>query len=297
MKILRVAVTGGSGYIGRRIVRQLCDLGHTVINMDLRAPADPFGRHVRADLRQRSHVQPILEQVDAVCHLAEIPNGPTPLSPEEHFIHNLTVGATVLKTAADLKLQRVIYTSSCQVYGFWGKWVVFPPQCLPLDETHPSQPSNVYACAKVANELFARMLAHTQGLSTAIFRLPSVWRHDEQTGSQLGWFDGMTEGSDGCATYVGLDDVARAYVLALEHPRPGCEIYHFSAADVLSTLPLSKLIEKFYPSYPKLPANWPANKSPMNCDKAKEHFGWTPEFSAFDAFRKHFGRDPHPAKI
>ena len=296
MDKFRVAVTGGSGYIGQRIVRQLCELGHTVFNVDLNAPADPFGTHVLADLRQRLQVQAVLEQVDAVCHLAEIPNGPTPLSPEEHFIHNLTVGATVLKTAADLKLRRVIYTSSCQVYGCWGN-SVFPPQCLPLDETHPYQPSNVYACAKVANELFTKMLAHTQGLSAAIFRLPAVWRHNEETGSQLGWFDGMTEGSDGCATYVGLDDVAQAYALALEHPRPGCEAYHFSAVDVLSTLPLSELIEKHYPGYPKLPANWPARKSPMNCNKAKEHFGWTPEFSALESFRKHFGRDPHPAVV
>ena len=90
MDKFRVAVTGGSGYIGQRVVRQLCELGHTVFNVDLNAPTDPVGTHVLADLQQRSQVQPVLEQVDAVCHLAEIPNGPTPLSPEEHFIHNLT---------------------------------------------------------------------------------------------------------------------------------------------------------------------------------------------------------------
>lgn len=295
MDKLRIAVTGGSGYIGSRLVRHLWDLGHTVINVDQRAPRDNTVKYVYADLRQRAQVQPILENVDALCHLAEIPGVRTHLSAEEHFIHNTTVGAVVLQTAADLKLKRVIYTSTCQVYGMWGD-PVFPPKFLPLDETHPYQPSNVYACAKVANEQLAMMLSRARELSVAIFRFPAVWWRGTENGAEFGWFDGMFQGTDGCGVYVGLHDVARAYGLALENPRPGCEAYHFSAPEILSSVSLSQVLEKQTPGFPKLPADWPGRKSPLNCDKAKEHFGWTPEFNALDVFRKHFGRDPNPPK-
>jgi len=220
---------------------------------------------------------------------------PTHLSLEDHFIHNTTVGAVVMQTAADLKIQRLIYTSTCQVYGFWGD-PVFPPKCLPLDETHPYQPSNVYACAKVANEQLAYMVSRAHGLSIAIFRFPAVWWRGNESGAEMSWFDGMVQGGDGCGTYVGREDAARAFALALEHPRPGCEAYHFSAPEVLSSLPLTELIEKHNPGFPKLPADWPGIKSPVICDKAKEHFGWTPQFNAMDIFRKHYGRDPLPPK-
>jgi nucleoside-diphosphate-sugar epimerase len=292
VKKLRVAVTGGSGRIGSRVVRYLWELGHTVFNVDQRAPRDSIGTYCYADLRQRAQVQPIFEKVDAVCHLGEFPGIPPYQAPEEFFTHNTAVGAVVLQTAADLKLQRFIHTSTCQVYGMWGD-PINPPKYLPFDETHPFQPSNVYACAKVANEYFAQMTSRTRGLSVAIFRFPAVWRHGDDA-DQWGWIDGRAQLGDGCGTYLGLDDAARAYALALEHPRPDCETYHFTAAEIAATVPLAQLVEKH--GFPQLPPDWPKLKSPVICNKAKEHFGWEPQFNVLEEFRKKYGRDPHPPK-
>jgi nucleoside-diphosphate-sugar epimerase len=295
MSKLRVAVTGGSGRIGSRVVCHLWELGHTVYNVDRRPPAEATtAKYLCADLRQRSQVQPIFESVDAVCHLAEFPGPGACPAGEDLFIHNTTVGATVLQTAADLKLKRFVYTSTCQVYGFWGGPVIAPLH-LPIDETHPYQAANVYAAAKVANEQLAFAMARSHGLSVAIFRFPGVWRH-ENVDQWDRWFDERPYFGDGCGTYLGLDDAARAYALALEHPRAGCEAYHFTAAEIAATLPLSEVIGKHYPGFPKLPAAWPALKSPVVCDKAKEHFGWAPEFNVLEIFRQKFGRDPRPPK-
>src|SRR4051812_27967356 len=110
---MRIAVTGGSGRIGAYVVRELLSRGHEVINLDRRAAKDPANgaRFVVIDLARRELVQPIFEQVEAVCHLGEIPSVNAGVSPEEVYAQNTRAGAVVLQTAADLKLKRVIYTS------------------------------------------------------------------------------------------------------------------------------------------------------------------------------------------
>src|SRR5450432_529131 len=88
MAMKRVAVTGGSGRVGEHIVKALLDHGHHVINVDRRQADKPLAKMIYCDLRQRELVQPILDQVDAVIHLAEIPHISMPYSPDYIFAHN-----------------------------------------------------------------------------------------------------------------------------------------------------------------------------------------------------------------
>jgi nucleoside-diphosphate-sugar epimerase len=293
MSKMRVAVTGGSGRIGSEVIRALVERGHSVVNIDRRQAAEPICRFVYADLRRREQVQPTLEQVDAVCHLGEIPNANVGRSPEEVFWHNTRCGSVVLQTAADLKLQRVIYTSSCQVYGIWAGrgHGNTRPHYLPLDESHPLQPQNVYALSKVANEQYAQLTAAEHGLSIAIFRFPWTAAVDPKSDDAMRWLEKQTGEPDGLATYLHVDDAARAYVAALEHPRPGCEAYHFVAAEVMSAVPIAQRLA-LHPDYPPLPHDWPAFKSPVTTQKAREHLGWEPQFNLLDAYRTKFGREP-----
>ena len=285
---LRIAVTGGSGRIGCEVIKALLARGHSVINVDRRQADNPLARFAYAQLGQREQVQPILEQVDAVCHLGEITHANVGLSPEQVLAENVRIGSTVLQTAADLKLSRVIYTSTCQVYGLWESRAGIVPMCLPFDETHPIRPHNVYALSKATNESFARLVASQHGVSTAIFRFPWVphWDYSQQ------WADALREkptSTDGLATYVHVTDVARAYVLALENPRSGCEVYQFSAAEIWSIYPLADRLRDHHPDYPPLPRDWPALRSPLITQKAREHFGWEPAWNVLDFYRRQYG--------
>ena len=284
---MRVAVTGGSGRIGTFVVKELLARGHEVFNIDRRQPAESLCKFVFAQLGQRELVQPVLEQVEAVCHLGEIPSVHAGQSPEETFAQNVRAGGVVMQSAADLKLKRAIYTSSCQVYGFWagGRAV---PQRLPFDETHPLSPQNAYAVGKVAMEIYCRMLAEQQGLSVAAFRFPWV-RGDEYEESAAAALRQKPQKTDGFATYVHAADIARAYALALERPRPGFEAYHFSAAEICSFHPLADRLREHHPAYPPLPADWPALKSPVLTTKLREHFGWEPAWNFLDFYRERHG--------
>jgi len=162
------------------------------------------------------------------------------------------------------------------------------PQGLPMDETQPVHPHNAYALSKVANEAYARLLAEREGLSVAAFRLPWVVGHDYDDA----WADSLRPPparTDGFATYIHAADAARGYALALEHPRPGFEVYHFSAKEILSLHPLAHRLKDHHPEYPPLPADWPAFKSPLLTGKLREHFGWEPGWNFLDFYRQRHG--------
>lgn len=271
---LRVAITGGSGRVGQHIVKALAERGHSVINMDRRPSKDSPAKFAFVDIRRRDQVQPILEQVDAVIHTAEIPNHHQPYSYDEIFAHNTSGTAVIIQTAADLKLKRAIYTSSCQAYGVWGDPVV-PPLTLPMDETAPLRPQNVYGLAKQVNEMFCDFVSRTTGLSIAIMRLPGV---STLFGDYIfRWMEHRAERVDDLATFVNVKDVGEAYALAIEKQIPGCEAYNLAATEVGSLTPLRERLEKFNPEFPKLPSDWPDFKCPLLIDKAREHFGWEPK--------------------
>jgi nucleoside-diphosphate-sugar epimerase len=301
---LRVVVTGGSGKIGSFVVRELLQRGHEVINVDRRAPASPPAsaptsaadtrrpaRFVYADLRDRAQVQPLFENADAVCHLGEIPGMHLSTPPEELYSHNTTIAAVVLQTAADLKLKRFIYTSSAQVYGAWGSGGRVPFAHLPMDETHPLRPYNVYSLAKVAAEQFAKLMAERHGLSVAAFRFPMVLESDPELDPRwLRYLEGEPHPSEGACTYLHASDAARAYADAIERPRPGFEAYHFVAADVWSITPIRDRLLKYNPAEPPLPPDWPPYRSPVLTTKAKEHFGWEPGWSILERYQGHTGK-------
>jgi nucleoside-diphosphate-sugar epimerase len=293
---MRIAVTGGSGKIGSVVCRELVARGHDVLNLDRKPPRagtaaeEATGTFVEVALARRERVRQLLDGVEAVAHLGEIPNVSVGPSPDEVYAENTRVGATVMQAAADLKVRRVIYTSSAQVYGMWGGTFATPTH-LPFDETHPIRPHNAYAAAKAANEVYARLVAEQHGLSVAVFRLP--WVHFGDTLEPMATtLKEKPTRTDGFATYVQVADVARAYALALERPpRSGFEVFHFSAAEVMSLYPLRQRLREHHPGFPPLPADWPPFRSPVLTAKAKEHLGWEPKWNFLDLYRREYG-DP-----
>jgi len=278
---LRIVVTGGSGKIGTRLLEVLIARGHQPIGLDRDNPTPPVAPFVQADLRERAMLEPILEQADAICHLGEYPQLQPDMRADQLFAHNVTVGSRVLQTAADLKLKRIVYVSTCQVYGLWGDHYakINTPPKLPMDETAARRPQDAYALGKVAVEDYACMLAEQNpGLSIAAIRLPWVM-DDREVANARAKLPEILQMRDGMNTYLHLDDAAEVLAMAIEGDGKGFKAYHAVADDIISARPTREILKDRFGEEARLPPDFPDFGSPVTTEKARQHFGWTPRFS------------------
>ena len=287
---LRIAVTGASGRVGSSVVRYLHERGHTMTRIDRRPLADMPGRFVYMDLRQRELLQPVLETVDALVHLGELPHAN--IEPDElTFAHNTAVAATVLTTAADLKLRHIAYASSCQVYGVFGNPKV-PPLRLPMDEDHPLQPTNAYGLSKASNESYCRFVNRTRGANVSIFRMPVVlgsgqwgvkWVMKGLVRDPLHRYEAM-------GTYVHVSDVCTAVEAMLIRNLPGCHTYNLAATDVLCRYDQRSNYSTDFPDWPPLPADWQRDQSILSIERARNDLGWQPTWDLKADFERETGQ-------
>lgn len=285
---LRVAVTGGSGRVGTHVVKVLLERGHEVVVLDRRQPRVPGVRFVYADTRSRENVQRGLEGVDAVCHLGEIPHAHGAQPPEEIYASNCASGAVVFQAAADLKLRALAYASTCQVYGMWAEDPPYrtAPLALPMTESQPFRPANVYASSKVANEHLAHQITLAHGLPITILRLP--WTLSQKIDET--WFEWLENEKapflDGLGTYVEGHDAGVAFALAIEKALPGCDAYHLAADEVVAKRPIGEELRHRCPGVPALPVDWPEHRSPVSTEKIRAALGWTPTFNLMEQYRR-----------
>jgi nucleoside-diphosphate-sugar epimerase len=276
---MRVVVTGGSGAIGRVLVNHLIVHGYDVLSLDRRPPAEESVPHRVMDLLDEPALRDALAGAEAVCHLGEIPNIMRGLTPRDVYTANTQIGSLVMEVAADVGAKHVIYTSTCQIYGFWGgeSWPISPNK-LPLTEDEPPRPQNAYGLSKTANEMYARELAHRRGIAVTAFRFPGVMTDEifrQAIGFRLEKGIRPIRRTD-LGTQVHVNDAAEAYRLALETRPPGFEAFHFVDDEVLIDRPIREVLLELYPHAP-LPEDWPPTATPVSTEKARRLLGWRPK--------------------
>jgi UDP-glucose 4-epimerase len=147
---MRYLITGGSGYIGSRLVELLADREDTeqIVITDLRAPSvsRPKTSFVRMDIRDRG-MQGLLEteQPDALVHLAFVLN---PMR-DEQTMYDIDVNGTdnVLQAASRAGTKQLLVASSTTAYGAW------PDNPVPLTEDSPVRGMPAYEYARDKTEI------------------------------------------------------------------------------------------------------------------------------------------------
>jgi len=164
-------VTGGAGFIGSELVRQLLDRGDEVVVVDnfvngkaenlAGLPADRL-EVVREDVRHVAALQPWIARATTVYHLACLGVRHSVHSPLENHEVNATATLHLLKACRDAGVPRFVYVSSSEVYGT-AKWA-------PMSEDHPTFPCTVYGGSKLAGESYTRAYYRTYGYPTVVVR-------------------------------------------------------------------------------------------------------------------------------
>ena len=152
-KISDVLVIGGSGYIGSALLKILLERGYRVRLLDLflygYEPINEVKDHPnldikQGDLRRVEHVVEAMQGMDAVIHLGALVGDPACALDEKLTIEiNLMATRLVAEVAKANKVQRLIFASTCSVYGASDEM---------LNEHSKLNPVSLYAKSKVASE-------------------------------------------------------------------------------------------------------------------------------------------------
>jgi nucleoside-diphosphate-sugar epimerase len=243
-----ILVTGAAGLLGRFVVRDLLAHGYAVRGLDRRQGDSDIEWHV-GDVTSPELVQRAMAGVDAVMHMAAIPNiwsgdGQTIMRV------NLLGTYTVLEAAEAAGVGRVVFCSSDSVAGYTVKeGRMLPPRYAPLDLAHPLLATDPYAISKVLGEDMARAYA-LRGMSAVALRTVFV-AYPEMAGEIVarakdpagyrGPMVGGPSSAGGGPLYHHIDarDLARAFRLAFElNLEPGAfERFYLSAQVTLSPEP------------------------------------------------------------
>jgi UDP-glucose 4-epimerase len=171
---VKVAVTGGAGFIGSNLVDALVTQEDEVIVIDnlstgSAANLSPATKLVELDIASDSEgLTSALHGVEVVYHTAALARVPRSIEDPVGVHHtNVTGTLRVLKAAVDAGVRRVVYSSSSSVYG--------DQPVLPLTEDMREGPLNPYACQKLMGEIYARNFARVYGLQTVCLRYFNVY--------------------------------------------------------------------------------------------------------------------------
>jgi UDP-glucose 4-epimerase len=240
---MKLLVTGGAGYIGSIVSRQLIAAGHEVVVLDNlerghAAAVAPEARLAEVDLRDADAVRGAVgEGCDGVLHFAALALVSESVShPERYYATNVLGTLNLLEAMRDAGVSRLVFSSTCAVYG--------QPDEVPIAEDAPPRPANAYGASKLAVDNMIGDFCVAHGLGAVSLRyfnvagasggagedhepethlIPNILRTAQGRNSQVEVFGTDYPTPDGTAIrdYIHIEDLSAAHVLALDGAREG----------------------------------------------------------------------------
>ncbi|HTP18548.1 MAG TPA: UDP-glucose 4-epimerase GalE [Solirubrobacteraceae bacterium] len=235
---MKLLVTGGAGYIGSIVARQLLADGHEVTVLDNlergHRQAVPEGAElVVADLLDRDAVGATLRDggFDGAMHFAALALVAESVShPERYYRTNVGGTLNLLEAMTAAGVPRLVFSSTCAVYG--------QPDEVPIPETAVPMPVNAYGASKLAVDLMIRDFSTAHGLGAVSLRyfnvagasgglgedhdpethlIPNILRVALGSAAAVNVYGTDYPTPDGTAIrdYIHVEDLAVAHLLAL----------------------------------------------------------------------------------
>ncbi len=176
LKNKKVLVTGADGFIGSHLVERLIHEGCFVTafvcynSFNSWGWLDTFPEEtlsritvIAGDIRDPNGVRRSMEGIDIVFHLAALIAIPFSYhSPDSYIDTNVKGTLNIVQAARDLRVERVLVTSTSEVYGT----AIY----VPIDEAHPRQPQSPYSASKIGADSLAESFYRSFDLPVTIVR-------------------------------------------------------------------------------------------------------------------------------
>ncbi len=260
---MRYLVTGGAGFIGSHISRELLTRGHSVRVFDNFSSGKRENLQgldveiVEGDLRDADAVAQAVKGMDVVFHEAAFVSVPESMEkPQECFDVNVTGTSGLFEAARRAGVRRVVVASSAAVYG--------DSEDYPLSEDTPLRQLSPYAVSKRVDELYAELFTGQFGLEVVALRYFNVYgprqRPDSMYAAAVPIFirrmlddKPITIFGDGGQSrdLVNVRDVVQANLLASEHPAAPGQIFNVCTGVETRLLDLLDILYEIFPNAPK----------------------------------------------
>ncbi len=278
----RVVVTGGSGKLGRAVVRDLLDHGWDVVVLDSQAGADERAHLVRADLTDHGQVIAALtavddayRQVDAVVHLAAIP-APGLAPNAATFANNVLATYHVFEAARVAGVRNIVWASSETVLGL--PFTEQVPPYFPVDEDYRVVPTTSYSLGKAVDEEIAHHFCRWDPQSKIVgLRFSNVMEPHDYAAYDA-FQDDALERSWNAWGYIDARDGAQAVRKALALQTTGYDVFIIANADTVMRRPSADLLAEVFPDVP-LRRPVVGRETLLSIDKARRILGYEPEHS------------------
>ena len=291
---MKVLVTGGAGYIGSVLVRQLLNKGYNVRALDsLKFGGDalydvmlhPNFEFQKGDVRNAEDVAKAIEGIDGIAHLAAIVGDPACKKFSEEANETNWDGSVALFEAAEKAgIKRFVFASTCSNYG------KMPDPNSFVVETSELNPVSLYAELKVKFEKYLLEERKDAKICSTALRFSTVYgfsprirfdltvneftRNAAVHGEQEIW------GPQFWRPYCHVDDLARAVILVLESPEEKVKANVFNVGSTEENYNKGMIIEEVCKVVPNVKVNFvDSSEDPrdyrVNFDKIKNELGFT----------------------
>jgi UDP-glucose 4-epimerase len=305
---MTIIITGAAGFLGTHLTRYLLDHGYNVRGVDNYAhpianrdwhPKLPFDVDVTdPKWLNQSIFAPEICPTDVIVHLAATISVNLSVEQPEMAVRNNVLGILNVLEACRKHDLKLVFASSCEVYGS-NRW-----RSEGISEEHPLNPQSPYGASKLAGEFLCQTYRKTYGLQinvTRCFNFFGPYQREDDYGAAIAIFTRRVLSGeppivlgDGLQTrdYTYINDIVRAYDIAINNDF-GDEPVNFCSGRETTINDLADLIVQTCYGDSRLqrsygPARrWELRRSWGDASRAYKEFGWKPEISLEEGLRRY----------
>jgi len=307
--VSRVLVTGADGFIGSHLTEALVRAGHEVKAFVLYNSFNSWGwldhclpevegkfEVFAGDIRDPHGVREAMKGCDAVLHLAALIAIPYSYhSPDTYVDTNVKGTLNVLQAARELGVQRVVHTSTSEVYG--------TARFVPINEDHPLQGQSPYSATKIAADQLAYSFHASFGLPVVIARPFNTYGPRQSARAVIPTI--ITQIANGARQiklgaisptrdFNFVRDTVAGFIAALDSNQGLGEVVNFGSNFEISIGDTARLIAEAMDTEIEIiadetrlrPENSEVERLWADNSKAKRLFGWQPSYGEREGFKR-----------